>query len=64
MLTFCKPDQGAARDRHLQRYLLRGKKMVDECAVAITKIKDSFASWSSKTNDLFRALEEATGSCP
>jgi hypothetical protein len=61
MLKFCNPNQDARRDRHLRRYLLRGRKSVDECVVAIGEIQGAFDKWSQKTGSLFGALEETLG---
>ncbi|EED11877.1 hypothetical protein TSTA_110570 [Talaromyces stipitatus ATCC 10500] len=61
MLKFCNSNQDARRDRHLRRYILLGRKSVDECVVAINEIKEAFDKWSKKTSDLFKALEEAVG---
>ncbi|KAJ0131304.1 putative Fumarylacetoacetate hydrolase domain-containing protein 2 like protein [Fusarium oxysporum f. sp. albedinis] len=58
MLKFCNPNQDACRDRHLLRYLQRGRKTVNECATAIREINKRFTIWSEMTQDLFKALEE------
>ncbi|RYC79574.1 hypothetical protein BFJ63_vAg17543 [Fusarium oxysporum f. sp. narcissi] len=58
MLKFCNPNQDARRDRHLRRYLQRGRKTVNDCATAIQEINKRFTIWSEMTQDLFKALEE------
>src|SRR5689334_7771443 len=63
MLKFCNPNQGANRDRHLRRYLKRGRTAVEKCAKAIQDINERFAIWSALTTDLFKALEEMSGKC-
>jgi hypothetical protein len=61
MLKFCNPDQDLRKDRHLKRYLKRGRKSVSECAAKIGEIEQLFNDWRQKTNCLLKALDETVG---
>jgi len=63
MTKYLDPNQSAARNRQLKRYLDSSKDKVDKSVQEISNIRSEFGEWRKFTGHLLRALEATASAC-